>query len=136
MVRAAGERPFSQEERNAVEFFHERLAELDERTAGLGNEPRLNPRERDVLHQVLQGASEKQVAAELADGAGGQELPPRLRPDLALRAAGEVARTRLARRRSRPRIRSVAGPGGRGPFLAGVALPGLEPGRGVSRSGF
>ena len=65
VVRAAGDRPFSEEERNAVEFFHEQLAHLERKTAAQRGEPRLTPRERDVLRGLLQGASEKQVAAEL-----------------------------------------------------------------------
>ena len=65
MVRATGDRPFSPEERNAVEFFHEQLEHLELRTAAQPGEPRLTPRERDVLQGLLQGASEKQVAAEL-----------------------------------------------------------------------
>jgi len=65
VVRAAGEPPFSEEERNAVDFFHEQLAHLEQRTAARPGEPRLTPRERDVLRGLLQGASEKQVAAEL-----------------------------------------------------------------------
>jgi DNA-binding CsgD family transcriptional regulator len=65
VVRASGERPFSEEERNAVGFFHEQLAYLEVRTAARRGEPRLTPRERDVLRGLLQGASEKQVAGEL-----------------------------------------------------------------------
>jgi len=65
VVRASGDLPFSEEERNAVEFFHEQLAHLEERAAGRRGEPRLTPRERDVLQGLLQGSSEKQVAAEL-----------------------------------------------------------------------
>jgi len=65
VVRAKGERPFSEEERNAVEFFHEQLAHLDQRTPRRRGDPRLTPRERDVLDALLRGSSEKQVAAEL-----------------------------------------------------------------------
>ena len=65
VVRARGERPFSEEERNAVGFFHEQLEQLEQRTAARRGEPRLTPRERDVLGALLRGASEKQVAAEL-----------------------------------------------------------------------
>jgi len=65
VVRASGDRPFSEEERNAVEFFHEQLEHFEQRTAPRRGEPRLTPRERDVLRGLLQGASEKQVAAEL-----------------------------------------------------------------------
>ena len=46
-------------------FFHEQLAYLEVRTAARCGEPRLTPRERDVLRGLLQGASEKQVAGEL-----------------------------------------------------------------------
>ena len=65
VVRASRDRPFSDEERNAVEFFHEQLEHLEQRSAPRQGEPRLTPRERDVLRGLLQGASEKQVAAEL-----------------------------------------------------------------------
>ncbi|HZW87613.1 MAG TPA: LuxR C-terminal-related transcriptional regulator [Myxococcaceae bacterium] len=65
VVRAKGERPFSEEERNAVEFFHEQLAHLELKTDSPRGEPRLTPRERNVLDALLRGSSEKQVAAEL-----------------------------------------------------------------------
>jgi DNA-binding CsgD family transcriptional regulator len=65
VVRASGEPVFSEEDRNAVEFFHEQFAYLEQRSAARSGDPRLTPRERDVLQRLLQGASEKQVAAEL-----------------------------------------------------------------------
>jgi DNA-binding CsgD family transcriptional regulator len=65
VVRASGDRPFSEEERNAVEFFHEQLEDFEQRTSARRAEPRLTPRERDVLRGLLDGSSEKQVAAEL-----------------------------------------------------------------------
>jgi DNA-binding CsgD family transcriptional regulator len=61
LVRAWGDRAFGEREKLLVELLHEELARdwLDAR------EPRLSPRQRQVLELLRAGASEKEVAAAL-----------------------------------------------------------------------
>lgn len=68
LVRAPGERDFSPRERQLVDFFHEELGPLIGRSLVSVLEPnpeRLSPRLRQTLGCLLEGDSEKQVAARL-----------------------------------------------------------------------
>src|SRR3954464_2611842 len=60
--RTVGDRPFAEEDRNLIELFHEEMARLEPARQARSDGPRLTPRERKVLHGLLLGASEKQVA--------------------------------------------------------------------------
>jgi len=61
LVRAWGDPPFGAREKLLVELIHEELGRdwLDAR------EPRLSPRQREVLELLCSGASEKEIAAAL-----------------------------------------------------------------------
>ncbi|HXL34347.1 MAG TPA: LuxR C-terminal-related transcriptional regulator [Gemmatimonadales bacterium] len=68
LVRASGERDFSPRERQVLDFFHEELGPLIGRSLVSVLEPspeRLSPRLRQTLGCLLEGDSEKQVAARL-----------------------------------------------------------------------
>jgi DNA-binding CsgD family transcriptional regulator len=62
--REAGDRPFDEEDRNLLDVLHEEVARLDARERREG--PRVTAREAQVLDRLLTGASEKEVAADLA----------------------------------------------------------------------
>jgi DNA-binding CsgD family transcriptional regulator len=61
LVRAWGDRPFGAREKVLVELIHEELS----RDWLYQREPRLSPRQREVLELLRAGASEKEVAAAL-----------------------------------------------------------------------
>jgi DNA-binding CsgD family transcriptional regulator len=61
--REVGDRPFGEEEQDLLALFHEQVIRLEPQRAF--GDPRLTPRERDVLRRLLDGASEKEVAFEL-----------------------------------------------------------------------
>jgi DNA-binding CsgD family transcriptional regulator len=61
--RAAGERPYAEEDRCLLELFHEQVARLQPAREAFS--PHLSPREREVLQRLLRGASEKAVASEM-----------------------------------------------------------------------
>jgi DNA-binding CsgD family transcriptional regulator len=68
VCRAPGERPFSPREQRLLNFFHAELGALIGRAVVSASEPRpdtLSPRLRQTLICLLQGDSEKQVAARL-----------------------------------------------------------------------
>jgi DNA-binding CsgD family transcriptional regulator len=68
MLRARGEREFSPREQRLLRFFHEELGPLIGRSLMGATEPsqaRLSPRLRQTLACLLEGDSEKQVAARL-----------------------------------------------------------------------
>jgi DNA-binding CsgD family transcriptional regulator len=67
--RAPGEREFSSRERRLVSFFHEELGPLIGHALMSATEPspdKLSPRLRQALACLLEGDSEKQLAARLA----------------------------------------------------------------------
>ncbi len=66
LYRAAGA-PFGGRERLIVQLLHEELASDWSRVAS--QQPRLTPRQRQVLGQLAQGASEKELACALGMGA-------------------------------------------------------------------
>jgi DNA-binding CsgD family transcriptional regulator len=69
LVRARGEREFSPRERRLLRFFHEELRPLIGRSLVSPTEPssgKLSPRLRQTLACLLEGDSEKQVAARLS----------------------------------------------------------------------
>jgi DNA-binding CsgD family transcriptional regulator len=61
--RGLGDRRYGDEERNLLELFHQELARLEAAPRG---RPQLTPREQEVLQWFLRGASEKEVANQLA----------------------------------------------------------------------
>ena len=68
VVRTIGGRDFSERERQLLDFFHEELGALIGRSLVSGLEPgpqKLSPRLRQTLACLLEGDSEKQVAARL-----------------------------------------------------------------------
>ena len=67
--RASGDREFSSRERQLLEFFHGELGRLIGRALVSSTEPtldKLSPRLRETLSCLLEGDSEKQIAARLA----------------------------------------------------------------------
>jgi len=68
LLRAWGERPFGERERQLVELLHDETAHLIGRQLATADEPsatQLSPRRQQVLDCLLEGDSEKQVAARL-----------------------------------------------------------------------
>jgi DNA-binding CsgD family transcriptional regulator len=101
LIRAWHDRPFGAREKLLVELLHEELARdwLDAR------EPRLSPRQRQVLELLRAGASEKEVAAALEVSthtvhdhvkALHRAYGVRSRGELMARAMGNRPRVRLA----------------------------------------
>jgi DNA-binding CsgD family transcriptional regulator len=64
VTRGLKDPPFTEEDRNLLELFHEQLAVLQAPQQGPAH-PRLTQRQRDVLRCLLAGAAEKAVAGEL-----------------------------------------------------------------------
>jgi hypothetical protein len=64
--RAVGDRPYDEQERNLLEFFHEELARLEAAQQRKQRGPRRASREREVLQGFLRGAREKEVPSELS----------------------------------------------------------------------
>jgi DNA-binding CsgD family transcriptional regulator len=65
VTREVSDPPFSDEDQNLLELFHEQLALRDRARRQPEDGPRLTPRESDVLRCLLAGAAEKAVAADL-----------------------------------------------------------------------
>jgi len=63
--RAAGDRPFAEEDRNLLAVFQEECLRLRAAQEKELDGPRLTGRQREVLDALLRGASEKEVAWEL-----------------------------------------------------------------------
>lgn len=70
LTRPAGDPRFGEDERNAVQLFHHELIPLLRRDvaspAAHSIYASLTPRERDVLKEMLDGQSDKEIAAALA----------------------------------------------------------------------
>ncbi len=99
LVRAWGDRPFGAREKLLVELVHEELARdwLDAR------EPRLSPRQRQVLELLRSGASEKEVAAALEVSTHTvHDHVKALHRAYGVRSRGELMARAM---RSRPRVR-------------------------------
>jgi DNA-binding CsgD family transcriptional regulator len=62
LFRDEGERPFAEEDRNLVELFH---AELEPLFTAQVVGPTLSRRQRETLQALVEGASDKQIAARL-----------------------------------------------------------------------
>src|SRR5215813_5183901 len=63
--RAAGDRPFTEEDRNLLAVFQEEWLRLRTAQEKESDGPRISRRQREVLDALLRGASEKEVAWEL-----------------------------------------------------------------------
>ncbi len=63
--RGIGERPYTEEDKNLLDLFHEELVRMQVTPAAGSEGPRLAPREREVLALLLRGASEKEGAFRL-----------------------------------------------------------------------
>lgn len=68
LLHALGDRPFTRRDRHLVRLLHREIAPMIGRQLASANEPsamQLSPRRRQVLNRLLEGDSEKQVAARL-----------------------------------------------------------------------
>ena len=65
LTRELGDPPFTEEDQNLLEVFHEQMATLAHARLRESAVPTLTPRQNDVLRCLLAGAAEKAVAAEL-----------------------------------------------------------------------
>ncbi len=65
ITRGLGDAPFTAEDQNLLELFHEQMAAFGRAPLKGSPQPLLTQRQRDVLRCLLAGAAEKAVAAEL-----------------------------------------------------------------------
>ncbi len=105
LFRAWGDKPFGAREQLIVALIHEELA----KEWAAAREPYLSPRQREVLHLLCRGASEKEVAAALELSvhtvhdhvkALHRAYGARSRGELMARALEKRARVRLASTRA------------------------------------